>query len=156
MTMHVLIKNGAVDRFPYSGTDLVFDNPNTSFPAGELSDELLEQWDVFRVAETSPPSYDEATQSLVQSPPVKVSGVWTQRWELEQASADEIDRRRDAKSSEVRAQRNALLSACDWTQLTDAPLSEAQREAWGAYRQALRDIPQQSGFPWSVTWPTQP
>lgn len=43
--------------------------------------------------------------------------------------------------ADVRSQRNALLTACDWTQLPDAPLTDTQRLAWRVYRQALRDYP---------------
>jgi len=56
-------------------------------------------------------------------------------------------------ADQVRAQRNALLAACDWTQLADAPVDDL---AWAAYRQALRDIPDQAGFPASVEWPVAP
>jgi hypothetical protein len=55
--------------------------------------------------------------------------------------------------AEVRAKRNQLLSASDWTQVADAPVDKA---AWATYRQALREIPQQEGFPATVVWPTQP
>jgi len=55
--------------------------------------------------------------------------------------------------AEVRAQRDRLLTASDWTQVADAPVDQA---AWATYRQALRDIPQQAGFPATVVWPTQP
>ena len=54
---------------------------------------------------------------------------------------------------EVRAERNRLLTASDWTQVADAPVDQA---AWAAYRQALRDLPQQDGFPLNVIWPTTP
>jgi hypothetical protein len=57
------------------------------------------------------------------------------------------------QAAQVRAQRNALLSACDWTQLADAPVDDL---AWATYRQALRDIPTQSGFPLDVVWPVAP
>jgi hypothetical protein len=53
----------------------------------------------------------------------------------------------------VRSQRNALLSASDWTQLPDVPL--ATKETWAAYRQALRDITDQSD-PFNIVWPVQP
>jgi hypothetical protein len=53
----------------------------------------------------------------------------------------------------ARAQRNAMLAACDWTQLADAPVDDL---AWATYRQALRDIPDQAGFPASVEWPVAP
>jgi len=56
-------------------------------------------------------------------------------------------------TEEVRANRNKLLAASDWTQVADAPVDQA---AWAAYRQALRDIPQQEGFPYSITWPVKP
>jgi hypothetical protein len=58
-----------------------------------------------------------------------------------------------ARMSEVRIQRDNLLSACDWTQLSDAPVNKA---SWAAYRQLLRDIPKQTGFPNSVMWPSEP
>jgi hypothetical protein len=61
---------------------------------------------------------------------------------------------KDAEQSKsVRADRNQRLSDSDWTQVADAPVDKA---AWAAYRQALRDVPSQNGFPWSVEWPTQP
>lgn len=56
----------------------------------------------------------------------------------------------------VRARRDALLAATDWTQMPDAPLTEAQKLAWTAYRQTLRDVPQQAIFPQAVVWPVKP
>jgi hypothetical protein len=53
----------------------------------------------------------------------------------------------------IRTRRDNLLAASDWTQVLDAQVNQ---EAWAAYRQALRDIPQQEGFPATVVWPTQP
>lgn len=54
---------------------------------------------------------------------------------------------------EAMALRNKLLQESDWTQLTDSPADKAE---WAAYRQALRDITDQTGFPNSITWPTEP
>lgn len=59
---------------------------------------------------------------------------------------------------DIRNRRSDLLRQCDWTQLSDAPLSAGQRDAWAVYRQALRDIPavfDLSG-PTSVVWPSLP
>jgi flavin-binding protein dodecin len=53
----------------------------------------------------------------------------------------------------VRRGRDSLLAASDWTQVADAPVDAA---AWATYRQALRDIPQQDGFPENITWPETP
>lgn len=57
------------------------------------------------------------------------------------------------KSEAMRATRNQLLTSCDWTQVADAPID---KEAWATYRQALRDLPSQEGFPNEVTWPVEP
>lgn len=54
----------------------------------------------------------------------------------------------------VRMQRDALLRASDWTQATDVP--ETTAKPWREYRNLLRNVPQQSGFPQNVTWPDQP
>lgn len=54
---------------------------------------------------------------------------------------------------EARSERNRLLSESDWTQVADAPVDKA---AWATYRQALRDLPQQAGFPVTITWPVKP
>jgi hypothetical protein len=51
------------------------------------------------------------------------------------------------------AQRNALLANSDWTQLADVPLSAEKKAQWATYRQALRDITDQSGFPDQINWP---
>ena len=59
-------------------------------------------------------------------------------------------------AAQLRATRALLLSACDWTQLADAPLASEPRAAWAVYRQALRDVPQQPGFPADVAWPAPP
>ena len=59
----------------------------------------------------------------------------------------------DRLAAAAREKRNALLADCDWTQVADAPVDKA---AWAGYRQALRDIPDQSGFPTSIVWPTAP
>jgi len=56
--------------------------------------------------------------------------------------------------AEVRAQRSQLLAQTDWTQAADVP--QATKDKWAPYRQALRDVPQQEGFPYNVTWPTPP
>jgi hypothetical protein len=57
-------------------------------------------------------------------------------------------------SSRVREERNAKLTSSDWTQALDIP--EATRTTWATYRQALRDVPTQPGFPEDITWPTPP
>ena len=56
----------------------------------------------------------------------------------------------------ARRARDALLAETDWTQAPDAPFTEEEYQAWRLYRQALRDMPQQEGFPYAVAWPDKP
>ena len=58
-----------------------------------------------------------------------------------------------AQAKSIRDDRNKRLADCDWTQLSDAP---GDKWSWAVYRQSLRDITSQPGFPWEVTWPTKP
>jgi hypothetical protein len=58
----------------------------------------------------------------------------------------------DRLAEDIRNQRDVLLAATDWMALSDVTMSDTM----SAYRQALRDIPSQAGFPASVTWPSKP
>ena len=58
----------------------------------------------------------------------------------------------DRTAKEVRRKRDAILKSSDWMANSDVTMSDE----WRAYRQALRDVPAQSGFPNDVTWPTKP
>jgi len=60
----------------------------------------------------------------------------------------------DRKAAEVRQERNKKLTATDWTQTADVP--QAVKDTYVTYRQALRDISNQSGFPNEITWPVEP
>ena len=60
------------------------------------------------------------------------------------------------KRDTIRMLRNIKLSACDWTQLPDAPLTDTERSAWADYRQALRDLPASVDDPDNVVWPEVP
>jgi hypothetical protein len=59
----------------------------------------------------------------------------------------------DRAAAEVRRERDAKLLASDWTQVADAPVDQA---AWAAYRQSLRAMPEQAGFPNTIDWPVEP
>ena len=82
---------------------------------------------------------------------IPFTGAELDAWMVNKAAWDAGADTRAA--AEVRAERNTKLTATDWTQIAD---STADKPAWAAYRQALRDVPSQAGFPQSVTWPEQP
>jgi hypothetical protein len=58
--------------------------------------------------------------------------------------------------SGFRAQRNARLAQCDWTQLADSPLDSPKKAEWASYRQELRDLPENTTEPSNPSWPTEP
>ena len=65
-------------------------------------------------------------------------------------AAEVKQEKHDAAVERVRQERDRLLAASDWMMLPDAPVDATAAQA---YRQALRDLPEQSGFPDAVTWP---
>lgn len=72
-------------------------------------------------------------------------------------SSSEISTQKDADNlGLIRSKRNNLLSESDWTQVTDNPLTDAQRQDWAAYRQDLRDITDSYTDPLNIVWPTKP
>ena len=151
--MYVLAPNQTVETYPYSIGALRRDNPNTSYPRNP-SDAVLASWNVFPVTDEPTPAYNPATQNCNQVNPTLIDGKWVMTWVVTPATPEEIADRTSAKESEVRQQRNELLSACDWTQGKDIP--DSTSDLWAPYRQDLRDIPEQPGFPWNVVWPTKP
>ena len=77
-------------------------------------------------------------------------GVTTTAQQHEVAYKSRID---SDRAISIRNQRNKLLTECDWTQVSD---SKVDTSIWATYRQALRDLPDADGFPWTMTWPSKP
>ena len=92
------------------------------------------------------------TQNLTEGTPILEGGQWTQVWLVANASAEEVAERSEQKAQEVRRERDDILALTDWMALTDNTMTES----WATYRQALRDITSQEGFPFNVTWPNKP
>ena len=83
----------------------------------------------------------------------QIGDKWHKKYtvrDLDDASKAQKDAEQ-AKS--VREQRNHMLKDSDWTQVEDSPVDKA---AWAKYRQELRDLPMQNGFPWDINWPVKP
>ena len=114
---------------------------NTSFPASGPSDAFLSSAGAYKVSVFRP--YDRATQKLVPCDPVVENG-FAYVVQVVDKTAEEIAADVASKAAQVRAARDRALSASDWTQVADAPVDQ---EAWATYRQALRDLPSQVGFP---------
>jgi len=149
--MFVKVTNGQ-PQANYTIGDLRRDNPNVSFPRN-ISDEVLAAYNVFRVTEVPAPDYNSRTHRLVTQVPTLVDGVWTVTRAAVAKDQAQIDNETAQQAANVRADRDGKLAESDWTQVADAPVDKA---AWATYRQALRDITAQAGFPYEVTFPTKP
>lgn len=122
------------------------------FSPPQLSPELLDSYGADPVLEGPQPTLTRYQTAAMDG--VRLDGAyWMTNW-VAVDMGEEAIAALDARQAEaVRADRNARLAASDWTQLADAPVDSAP---WATYRAALRDVPQQAGFPWDVVWPSRP
>jgi hypothetical protein len=99
--------------------------------------------------QAQPTRYQTAFRNGIE----EISGQWYTKYSVADMDADARTAKDAEQAKSVRTQRDEKLKATDWTQVADAPLDKA---TWATYRQALRDLTKESGFPWDITWPTEP
>ena len=109
---------------------------NTSFNANGPSDEFLAANNAKKVNAFK--AHDRLTQKLVQCAAYD-DGEFVSLVQVENLTAEEIQAAKDSAMANIRATRNQLLNACDWTQAVDCTI--AKKAEWATYRQALRDLP---------------
>ena len=160
--LYVKAIDSQIVAYPYTQTDLIRDNPSTSFPSGGISPDSMAEWNVFPVHFADQPVVDPLAQRVVELAPMYDGQSWIQQWAVEALSQDEINANAAQQAAAVRTDRNDKLKECDWV-VTKAVDQNAQDNfgiqipvAWSTYRQALRDITAQVGFPWNVTYPEEP
>jgi len=148
--MYVKVENGNAVRYPYTMDDLRRDRKNGVFPENP-PEKTLQGLGVHEVVKEPAPAYDTLTQTAVQWRfPKKNTDQGYEKWVL---GWDVVNLPHNQAAKNLRQIRNQLLVESDWTQVADAPVDQA---AWATYRQALRDLTKQDGFPYSVEWPTKP
>jgi hypothetical protein len=132
----------------YSIGQLRRDNPQVSFPK-TVPDNILAEYNVFPVTEIPKPEYDPQSQYLQQSEYYQTETGWQFYYTVEQLPLEQV-------AQTVRHERDRLLEASDWIVSRSYERQQPVSESWAAYREALRDIPEQSGFPYAVQWPQTP
>ena len=154
--MYVKINNDEVQKYPYTIDELRGDNPNTSFPKNP-SEEILNSFGVYSVGFQAQPDYDSSAQRVDHSlKPELIDGKWIITKTVvdltdEQIEANQARLYLDA-ANQVRRKRDMLLEATDWYGLSDVTMPAEI----ASYRQALRDISAQDGFPHNIIWPEKP
>ena len=124
--------------------------PNVSFQAGGPTQEWMTENSVMPVVQWK--DHDALTEKIEECAPyIEGDSVYTVQ--VVPMTEQEIESATARLAAQVRGQRARLLFESDWTQLTDAPVNSA---AWATYRQALRNVPEQAGFPTNVEWPVAP
>lgn len=118
----------------------------------KLTPEQIVQFGVHQLKLITPPYFDPATQQREHGPALLIDGVWTQNYIVTNLGAEEATAKADTQWGIIRIERNTKLIASDWTQVADAPVDAAE---WATYRQALRDITNQTN-PFNIVWPTVP
>ena len=137
------------------------DNPNTSFPK-QITADILDGFGYDPVlngadATVSGP-YERSTRDGVE----EINGQWFTKFIVGPVFADSDEETAYRTSidnqvaASVRAERDRKLAACDWTVLTDSPMSDTDKAAWTSYRQSLRNLPTSEGFPHTMEWPSEP
>jgi|TARA_R100000482_G_scaffold109261_1_gene51530 hypothetical protein len=152
-----------------SETDLRLENRNVSFPK-VWNTNVFEALGIDPVLATPAPTPSGEFKIVARNGAVQDSnGNWVQAWVEREMFTEYTDeegnvqtvsaqqtayttRRNNEKAVVERATRDNLLKETDHFALSDVTMTDAMR----TYRQALRDVPQQSEFPNTITWPTKP
>jgi hypothetical protein len=126
--------------------------PRTSLPQ-QLSQELLKSYDaevVFEGPQAQPTRYQVAFRNGVE----QLDGKWYTKYSVSDMDAEAKTALDTQQAKSMRDQRDRLIAETDWTQGKD--IADSVSAKYTTYRQALRDVPTQTGFPWDVQWPTKP
>lgn len=142
----MLYLNKVTQQFGYTITDI-----RRAFPHSSIPNDIDEIGD-FQSYQMTPIPSIEWNENCYEVVPVER----VQQWHVELANQAEIEARILSKIEQVRDERRPKLSETDWTQIPDNQLTPEQKQQWADYRQQLRDITTQSGFPWTVIWPQPP
>lgn len=126
--------------------------PETSFPS-LLTSDIVEPFGFGMYDFSSQPNLGKYEKAIEATPVKNEFGVFIQSWSVVSMSDEEKVIADSEKAEMVRRERNYKLMETDWTQLSDAPVNS---QDWITYRNALRDLPSQDGFPWDIVWPSKP
>ena len=129
----------------YSLRQLKAENPDVSFPKS-IPSATLALYDVYAYTRPEVPTFDVNTQRVIDgSFEQDAEGAWSYTYSVTNLSDQEA-------AYNVRNERGKRLNETDYLALSDNTLTSAMAQ----YRSDLRAVPEQSGFPFSVTWPTKP
>lgn len=149
-------KQSNIVQYPYTVDAFKQEHRNVSFPDA-ISNRILADYGVYPVRLKQKPSIDPITQHAYPSDtPELIDGEWWLGWVVGQKDATWMAVELEQKKASVRQTRDGLLTATDWVTIRAIDINTPVDPEWATYRQSLREITQQEGFPWNVVWPTDP
>ena len=150
------IENGKPTKNTITFDDFKRANSNTTFGIPLNTELLFSQFGYTLYNETEKPDASTLKKyfKFVEVPVLQSDKSCLQTWSEVAMTNVEKQESYIYKVTEVKAKRDSLLTTSDWTQLGDVAI--ANKEAWATYRQELRDVTKQEGYPWGVVWPFLP
>jgi hypothetical protein len=159
--MYAKIENGVAVEYPLYEGDLERRFPDLKFP---LDSHVEENGGI-----TCPDGYAKVSQSNIVRNDIKINyiitmpvkesdGVWREQFNLVQKTEEELTQIKPMVTNLQRTLRNTKLTESDVSVLSDrwAQYTDQQKLEWANYRQELRDVTLQPGFPFDITWPIKP
>jgi len=131
----------------------ILENSGPSFD--QLTPEILELLNADPVFEGPQPILSRYQTASMQGV-IQVDSKWYTNWVAVDLSTQARDALDQSQAQSIRQLRNRLLADTDWVILKSLETNTAIDLLWKDYRQLLRDISDQPGFPWEITWPSQP
>ena len=137
----------------YSVVQLKEDNRTKGF-ANDLTDAVLKPYNVYRVYPTTEPvvDYEHSIDSVIKK---EADGLYYMVHTIRDATTEEMQASLITQLDKMKKERDVLLYACDWTQLADTELDEAEQETWRIYRQEVRDAVRVQD-PFDIVFPEKP
>ena len=126
--MHIKLNNGAVEKYPYSFTELKKDNPQTSFPQNP-SAELLAEFGMLPVEAVEKPQYDY-TKNVTEGTPTLQNGKWVQTWVVVNLTAEEIAEVKEQNNAEIKEKRKLAYQQESDPVFFKAQRGEATNQDW--------------------------
>lgn len=147
-------ENGKAYGYPVLADNFRMLFPTVSFP-NPLTPEAVEGYGYGCYEFSAAPECDSNHKAVEIAPQKGEDGIYRQSYEIVPLTESELAARTEAQWAHIRNQRDFILLRCDWTVGNDSPLSDEKKAEWTVYRQALRDITNQTD-PFNIDWPVRP
>lgn len=167
--MFVKTNGKKIEQYPYELAHIQRDHDGVIFSGKGPSHSFMELHGIHVVYEdvqpvperegikSNAPTYNDTTHYIVKDEkPKLVDGRWTLQWKVKKKSKKMMDSTKSKLATIAIRERNNLLNESDWVVIRSMERGEEVPAGWRNYRENLRDIEEQKGFPLNIAWPVSP